>query len=467
MPAPPSPRPPFQQTRSSGWAWPHLVDKKEQQERTSYRTVNTNTGRQQLSAASSLRNLQSFRDLPSLREEQSTPTSPTQMPSTPSDSMSDHRAETSGNGKAVDGQPNSVDVEHKNEPVPEESGHRLEGQHGQHDKDVENQQADETTGEDAVHPDDNLPGTFPLTPAAAHSVGESFPGLAQAGLLPAPEETDTVPDLSHQFPGLAQVGLLPASGRSSAAVEPHCTSKGPLDQACVQNRNNADRMHVPGPCDCGDLCQCPAPSDGQEPEPMTEKPTAQPAAVVAPSKKDRRVVITEPKKPLPPPAITIQRPSNSDISDISEVDEDESSTQPIKSPNPRTIDSVLAEERRGSRDSPMQQRLEEERLITSKLTQADRERIIQDIATDMAAAPPPIEQIGDPVPSLEVKKRMKVRRALVRGPMLKLILGRQLAGPAKQALKLSALGKAVPATEVSAIPTTVVDGGLSQSNESG
>lgn len=181
----------------------------------------------------------------------------------------------------------------------------------------------------------------------------------------------------------------------------------------------------------------------------------------APSKSGRHVSISEPGKPLPPPMITIQRPSNSDMSDISELDDDELQAQSTKSHNPRSIEDVLAEGRRGSESLPLEQGLEEERLITSELTQEDRERIIQDVAKNMAANPTPAAQAGNLVPSLRVKKRMKVRRAVVRGPMLRLLLGRQLAGPTKQALRMRALRQSESAAESTAVAHPAVDGGSS------
>ena len=169
---------------------------------------------------------------------------------------------------------------------------------------------------------------------------------------------------------------------------------------------------------------------------------------------------------MPPPTITIQRPSNSDIS---EVGEEEYPVQPSPSPKPRKIDDVLAKEMRGSEDLPLQERLEEERRITPQLTNADREQIIQDITADIAAVPIPTQDIGqlakfpetgDLTKSARIKRRMKVRRTFVRRPVLKLLLGRQLAGPAKEALRMGALGKIAPPADVAALPNAVVDGGL-------
>lgn len=216
-------------------------------------------------------------------------------------------------------------------------------------------------------------------------------------------------------------------------------------------------MLHPGPCDCGDLCQCPPPCGDQEPRSTAEEHTTEPATPVVPPRKDPQVSVSSPHRPLPPPLITIQRPSNSDISEVGDYE----ATEQLKEPsNPQTIDSVLAEERQGTESLPLQQRLEEERRLTSELTQAERQGVIQKIATDIAAVPNPVTQPGEVTMSTEVKKRMQIRRAIVRSPMLKLLLGRQLAGPAKEALKMRALGKAVPVTGVSTLLNTTVDGGL-------
>ena len=211
----PSPhRPPIKQTRSTGgWGWPRLADKKEQQQQQQEKAASSphqDKGKKTNGAAapSSLRYPQSSssnnNDLPSLREEeQSPPTSPTtHMPSThhtQRDSMNGHRAEELDNANPVDDQsqsqpqpqpqPESVDFESKGEKMPEGSGQLSEDQHGEHDVERignNRQAAQKVDDKDAVHPDGgSLPGTFPLTPAAAESVGDRFPGLAQAGLLPA------------------------------------------------------------------------------------------------------------------------------------------------------------------------------------------------------------------------------------------------------------------------------------------
>lgn len=115
--------------------------------------------------------------------------------------MSGHRAEELENANAVDDQSKpqpqpqseSVGIESKGEKMPEGSGQLSGNQQGGHD--VEKLRNDRQTTEKvddkdaAVHPDGgSLPGTFPLTPAAAESVGDRFPGLAQAGLLPASDK---------------------------------------------------------------------------------------------------------------------------------------------------------------------------------------------------------------------------------------------------------------------------------------
>ncbi len=225
MPTTPSSRPPLKQSRSTGWAWPHLVDKKEQQEQPSKPTI-TKGGLKQVSAVSSLHNLQSSRGLSNLREEQSAPTSPTHMSSSPRDSMNGHRAEAPENSNAVDDQPGPVNGEPSGERMPEGSSQKQGGHNGERGTaEVKGNQMSENISEDAVHPDDSLPGSFPITPAAVTSTGDRFPGLAQAGLLPTAEGPDTASALSHQFPGLAQVGLLPATNETPVAVEPVKKSK--------------------------------------------------------------------------------------------------------------------------------------------------------------------------------------------------------------------------------------------------
>ena len=61
---------------------------------------------------------------------------------------------------------------------------------------------------------------------------------------------------------------------------------------------------------------------------------------------------------------------------------------------------------------------------------------------------------------VEVKTRMKIRRVAVRGPVLKLLLGRQLAGPTKDALKMRALGRTVSIAGVPGLSNVATDGRL-------
>lgn len=223
MPVSPSARPQLRQSRSTGWAWPHLVDKKEQK-RNIARQSNTNAGSRHLSAAASLRNLQTSRNLSTLREEQSAPTSPTHSPGSPRESMSGHRAEASENADAVNDQPESVNGESADMPLSGEPSHSSELKNGKRGEQIMDDEIREDAGEDAEHPNDTLPGTFPVTPAAVASPGDRFPGLAQTGLVPIAEDSDTTSALGQQYPGLAEAGLLPATDESSGAVQPD--SKG-------------------------------------------------------------------------------------------------------------------------------------------------------------------------------------------------------------------------------------------------
>ena len=149
-------------------------------------------------------------------------------------------------------------------------------------------------------------------------------------------------------------------------------------------------------------------------------------------------------KPLPPPTIMIQRPSNSDIS---ESDGDESPVAPLPTPKPCSTDNVVSGGRPRTRSPPLGEQLDNEEChATSKSTEQDRERMIQSIASDITAIPPgrmETEDLSRTI-NVKVKRRMKLRSTCVRGPVLKLLLGRQLAGPTKEALRMYALGKAVP-----------------------
>ncbi len=146
------------------------------------------------------------------------------------------------------------------------------------------------------------------------------------------------------------------------------------------------------------------------------------------------------------PRIIIQRPS---YSGFSEADGGVPSA-PLSTPEPHTIDVVLSEGRYVTKRLPIKTRLDEERKITSELTPADRDRIIQEISSDMASLEPTVpgtENLTQKVsiPALpKVKRRMKVRGKVVRSPVLKLLLGRQLGGPTGKALKLASHGDALP-----------------------
>ena len=96
------------------------------------------------------------------------------------------------------------------------------------------------------------------------------------------------------------------------------------------------------------------------------------------------------------------------------------------------------------------------------------QEIADDIATsspqapDLAALPPrpiPAGELNLPI-DLKVKRRSKVRSVIVRGPVLKVLLGRQLAGPTKQGLKLTALGKDNPVGALPKLDNTAVGGVL-------
>lgn len=139
--------------------------------------------------------------------------------------MSGHHGETSANANAMDDQYESVDVKQADELMPGQSSHEAKNQHGVHGGEVADSYIKAEVGEDAVHPDDSLPGTFPVTPAAVATRSDRFPGLAQVGLLPTAEESGTASAPSRRFPGLAQVGLLPAAEQPSVAVEPDTKSK--------------------------------------------------------------------------------------------------------------------------------------------------------------------------------------------------------------------------------------------------
>ena len=165
----------------------------------------------------------------------------------------------------------------------------------------------------------------------------------------------------------------------------------------------------------------------------------------SPANRHRRAVPAKGRKPSKRrsiPIITIQRPSYSGLS----AAEGELPAAPLSTPEPHTVDIVLSEGRYVTKHTPLKKRLEEERKITAELTAKDRERIVQEIATNMASLEPNVPDIGAlrpnrSLPTLpRVKRRMKIRGKVVRGPVLKLLLGRQLGGPTKQALKLATLG---------------------------
>ena len=233
MPASPSPQPQLKQKSSTGWAWPHLVNKKEQKEKPS-QAKNINAVPKHVPAAPPLRNLQQSRDLSALREEQSAPTSPTHSPGSPLDSMSGQSTEVPENANAVDDQPKLVDFKATDVILPEESSHKPEDQNDEHGERIEGGHIRDEVVEDAKHPNDSLPGAFPITPAAIISPGDLFPGLAQASLLPTLEEADMGSRPTEQFPGLAQAGLLPAVDQTAVTAEPDTKGARPTGQLLSQ-----------------------------------------------------------------------------------------------------------------------------------------------------------------------------------------------------------------------------------------
>ena len=401
-----SPRPQPQQTRSTGWVWPRLVDVQVQKDK-AVRAKREQAASAQISAAPSADNLRESHDVSILREEQSAPTSPTRDQGSPEEGkMSGHRAEASENVNAVDVQPRHINTAPQLVLLPEEPDHEPEIRPIEHgEQTLDNIVTEHIKNAELL--DESPPKTSPIALAADSPQERLFPGLKQAGLLPEPEITKRDCSSDNRFPGFAQASLAPAE------MEPLEPNKPlPPPKITIQRPSNSDI------------------SESNDDEiPAALLPTPEPRAISM-----------------------IQRPSSSESSKCIDV---EFSTAPLSAPDPRAIDSVLSENRPGTKRFSLKERLEEKRRrTTSELTQQDRERIIQNIAGGIAAVPPdPIEtEDSSRLIDVKVKRRMKVRSVFVRGPVLKLLLGRQLAGPTKEALKMYAHGKAVPVGDLPLIP---------------
>ena len=138
---------------------------------------------------------------------------------------------------------------------------------------------------------------------------------------------------------------------------------------------------------------------------------------------NRRTSITfEANSPLPPPRITVQHPS-----EASEINGATAKTAVLRS---------TTEERRMSH-------------------QQAREAVGREIAEEIARVSPRPTEIQDmnTARTLKPKKSAialrKTRNACVRRTFLKMVLGRELAGPAKEALRKQARGEPISVGDLS------------------
>ena len=274
-----------------------------------------------------------------------------------------------------------------------------------------------------------------------HNPGDPGQGKLTGHRAETSEYLNAVDDESQNVNNVPQDTPFPDEPANGPKIQPQERGKQTVDDAI---RENTDNAKLP---------------DGS---PIDSSPAPAPPAAVGShsgpfSASEQAGLLPEPavpKKPSPPPIITIQRPSSGDVS---ESEEGEIPAAPLPMPEPRTMDSALSESRSRTEEPLLRELLDEGRHVTPELTEQDRERTLQDIASDMAAVPTgPTETEKLTRPSdTKIKRRMKIRSACVRGPVLKLLLGRQLAGPTKDALRMYALGKAVPPEVLPAIPDCV------------
>lgn len=209
---------------------------------------------------------------------------------------------------------------------------------------------------------------------------------------------------------------------------------------CVSPCHCGKQSHSTEPCDCPQLCVCPQPCHCPESESLPKEHPISSEQLSEVLDGSKQTSISEPSKSLPTPKITIQRPTDSDLG---EFDDPEPSHQTSPRLKLCIIDGALVKQHQGTGSL---EHLEEERRITSELTRHDHESIVQHIAAEMGAVSSSATEVEEQSSSVHVKVKMsmRIRRKVVRRPVLKLMLGRQLAGPTREALERLAQGKRIP-----------------------
>ena len=155
--------------------------------------------------------------------------------------------------------------------------------------------------------------------------------------------------------------------------------------------------------------------------PLKEEKPRTPTATPDQSVMDRIAILTDPIPYYAAPKIMVHRPSQSSQSEMS---------------GPRTIDEVLAKERKAASS-------EHYSPVDETSTEDPTEAPVDSIQPRLTDTP-----IGKGVNKLvKVRKRSlflrKARNAAARNTVLKMTLGRQLATPTKQALRRLAHGETV------------------------